>query len=207
MSVQFEIRALAEAPYRDVVELLDRAGNGDRSSFDVLRRRARGALDDPGLQVRNAYSGVLHVWRAWLDEVSPAPGAVAKLAEIVVAACCLPEFQLADLAGPQRAATLAVLGDDDGGLFGVLTERAAWFEPWLVMGLQQRAERHGYGRPMFRMAPDDRARLAGELVGLAHHGGEAASGVHLREALARLRALLQRIDDTPGWTGVVCETG
>jgi hypothetical protein len=207
MSVQFEFRVLAEEPYREVVELLDRSSAGARSSFDLLRERVRAALRDPAMAARHSWSGVLRVWSEWLDGATLSAEAIARLAPIAIAACSMPEYQLSHAAGPDPAGTLAVLGDDDGGLFGVLTGREAWFEPWLVSGLQGRAERYAYGRAMFRMSGADRSRLLGALPGLKADCDSAASPDHCREALSRLAELLRLASETPGWSCAVCESG
>lgn len=159
------------------------------------------------MAARHSRSGVLRVWSEWLDGATLSAEAVARLGPIAIAACCMPEYQLSHAAGPDPAATLAVLGDDDGGLFGVLTVRVVWFEPWLVSGLQQRAERHAYGRAMFRLSSGDRSRVLGVLPGVDVDCDGAASPGHCREALSRLVELLRRASETPGWTAVVCESG
>ena len=61
---------------------------------------------------------------------------------------------------------LVLLGDSDGGLFGVLSENLDWFEPWLSDGLAHRAEAYGYGRNMFSATADELMRLFGGSLAL-----------------------------------------
>lgn len=203
---EFAFRALAKEPYLDVVGRLDRIAAGENAALRELLGQTHAALSDPSLQQRNARSSQLRLWADWL-ETAPAAGKTTaeKLGAIAIAVLCCVDFQLHPLAGEEPSPQLVVLGDSDGGLFGVLTQWVAWFEPWLIEGLSQRAERFGYGRNMFRLSDRDFALLHGALPVLEPHCSEAPQPEHCRASLARLSSLLEAAGSHPDWQLAVSE--
>src|SRR6266545_4506251 len=196
---EFAFRQLLKAPYRDVVERLDRVAAGESAALEELLGSVRAALSDPALHHRNARSSQLRFWSDWLETALPAGSATAlNLGEIAVATLCLPDFQFHPLAGEEPSPSLVVLGDSDGGLFGVLTERIPWFEAWLIEGLGQRQERFGYGRNMFQVSDQDAALLASSL-GLEAHCRGAPQPEYCRATLAHLSTLLATALSRPEW--------
>src|SRR5262249_24390593 len=130
----------------------------------------------------------------------------ARLGEIATATLCLPEFQLHALAGDEQSPNLVVLGDSDGGLFGVLTHHVAWFEPWLIEGFSQPADRSGSGPNMCCMTDRDVALLA-QSLGLESHCSTAPQPEHCLAALTHLSALLDTALSRPEYAIVVSDSG
>ena len=204
---EFEVRALAKEPYRAVVERLHRIAAGDDAALQDLLGQVRTALADAALQRRNARSSQLRFWSDWLETGPAADGrAASKLAEIAIASLCLPDFQLHPLAGEPAASTLVILGDSDGGLFGVLTEKIPWFEPWLIEGLARRAERFGYGRNMFRLTDQGLSLWVQSLPSNDDCRG-ASQPEHCQATLAWLSALLATARGRPDWDIAIAEGG
>jgi len=205
---EFQFRALAKEPYREVCERLEQIAAGDSAALAELLGRARAALGDPALQRHNARSSQLRFWVEWLAAAArtPPPRSSVELAEIAVATLCMPGFQVNELAGEERSAQLVQLGESDGGLFGLLTERVSWFEPWLSEGLTKRVERYGYGRNMFRFTDDEVALLARSLPLAAHCDG-ARQPEYCRATRTRLSTLLDTVRARTDWAIVVSESG
>jgi hypothetical protein len=205
---EFAFRALAKEPYLEVIEALGRIAAGERAALQELLGRTRAALSEPSLQRRNAHSRQLRLWDDWLATApEPSKATAEKLAEIAVAVLCCVDFQSHPLAGEEPSPHLVVLGDSDGGLFGVLTERVPWFESWLIESLSQRAERFGYGRNMFRLSDRDLPLLHDALPALASHCSEAAQPEYCRATLDRLSHLLESARSHPSWEIACSEAG
>jgi hypothetical protein len=176
-------------------------------AYSELVVKAQTALADPAFQLHNARSSQFALWRDWL---SAPPGidrdALEKIAEIAVATLCLPDFQIHPLAGDTPSPGLVVLGDSDGGLFGVMTERIPWFDAWLSDGLGRRRERYGYGRNMFRMTDVDVTQLLSALT-ITEHCQSAPQPEVCLETLTRLTLLLTEARTKFDRAVVVAESG
>jgi hypothetical protein len=120
----FAMRAMDLPRYRDVRARLDLLGAGDRLARQELASAMAGAMCDDALLERNSLmQGSLQRWRDSIAGLVNGGASVnmETVAEAAIALLAMPRFQFTHAGtGMAPSPSLVVLGEDDGGLYGIL---------------------------------------------------------------------------------------
>jgi hypothetical protein len=178
----FNCRLLLRSRYEAAVRDLERAAMGDVAALASIRARCRDWLQSEAFQKWHAGDTGRYTRTEWLKRVEgpsddASPQAAQAIAEVFIAATCMPEFQAGywcsqtEVIPPSEVSpNLVPLSDYDGGLFGVLASvNGADFDDFFFGRHFERwahPEKYGVGSAMFIFDHADLARFR-ELIAQA----------------------------------------
>lgn len=191
--MSFELRLLDTAKYRNLTAGLDRVAAGDRAALKKLTDLSRAYLESEAFHHWNHYFDSLK--SRWLEVFAAAEqGPVSldqwdALVDYLVAAVAMPEFQRSTLAADGPSPNLVVLGNEDGGLYGVLRNMSRWFDQLLLERLTSSCVRYPYGPSMVLFDRETVTKLH-DLLGQVDIPPDPAPG--FSETMVRLKDLCAR---------------
>jgi hypothetical protein len=155
----FNCRLLMGGAYETAVRELERVAAGDAAALAFIRERCRSWLESEAFW--KWHSGDLGRyrqtrWRKLVDRLPDhaSPDAAQSIADVFIAAACMPEFQAkygcgqaSTVAHADVSPNLVPLGDYDGGLLGILVTASGSFANIFFAGFA-RPQKYGVGAAM-----------------------------------------------------------
>lgn len=194
MSTQFECRFLLESEYQVALSKLESVCSGDVTALVDIRDHCRNLLQTGSF--RKWHSGLdEYVYKAWQKEVDGISIDISdidirRIGEILIALTAMPDFQMSYYYSDEKSPNLVVLGNGDGGLYGVLCDADHWFDSLFMKRFPHSVAKFGVGRAMIVLDQDDIIRFQKVVVNLAKKRCIGARSVEAcwwaRERLLRL---------------------
>lgn len=202
----FQLRIINEKCYQELVASLDRiASDSDSNLLGRLVDEGCKQLDrDEFLRWNRSASWLIAAWKERLDAAINGRSdiAVGQVSDILVALHCMPEFQFSYQSSFEISPTLVSLGDDDGGLYGILRDADPWFDQYFQDAFVMRHERYAYGQAMFLVTREELPNLQRA----ARQVDVAICSRYCAEAHQRFLALIEYCSQNLQWQIAVSET-
>jgi hypothetical protein len=189
VSTEFDCRLLIGSEYEAAIHELERIEAGGPDVVDAVRDRCLRLLEAGPFQKWHPAMDQ-YLFRAWQKELRSlrkSEGVSYRIAEKLIALAAMPDFQMSYQYGDQKSPNLVVLGDNDGGLYGVLCNEDAWFDSLFITRFSQSAAQFGVGRSMVVLPQDDVRRFYRTVANL---GEDRCSGARAPEACWQTRERL-----------------
>jgi hypothetical protein len=148
----FEFRYLDVDNYKLVVKELDLILEGDTKTKNNVVEWCVSFLKSDLFIIWNSESKwKIDLWeKKILNTISTKPEEfVNTLAPIVIPLKSMPLYQFSYLSCHEQSPNLVILGEDDGGLYGILRESDSWFDDLLSSSFNRRCEKYSAGEAMF----------------------------------------------------------
>ena len=189
----FELRLLDRPSYDRVVAVLA------NSTEDLLGELVAECMDNLNNSEFRLYNSVelAGYWQKKCGEVRCSTSRIApddEFVDIAIALLAMPQYQDTQYGVSLLSENLVYLGEDDGGLYGVLLNSSVWFEENFHWGVERKRVDYGVGEAMYIFADDDlvellnAARMVDELSDLEL--SRARHPIVCRESAGRLTRLL-----------------
>ncbi len=154
----FKLRMLDKNLYESVVSDLDQVTAGSREALDKVLMACLARLKSEGFLRWNGSSlWLVDVWAERLRSArGKAVGASARgIAPAAIALLCMPMFQFSYLSGQSQSPNLVTLGEDDGGLYGIMMDYDPWIDNLFLDRFSNNLEKYAIDEGMFLMHTSD----------------------------------------------------
>lgn len=150
----FKLRLLNTQCYLELVKELEWVIKGNSDTLESMLEYCTTTLQSEEFLKWNGLSHwLIDIWIEQLTKVSneASIATVSSIGPIVVALRCMPLFQFSYLSGLDISPNLIMLGEDDGGLYGILLNSDEWFDTFFLNRFTKAEEPFSVGENMFFM--------------------------------------------------------